>query len=45
MRSIAYWRNEIKNYYDNNDDILPSNDNTKFFELYEVEAFKMLIDK
>ena len=43
MKSIRHYAANINSYYDNGSDILPSNNQTKYYDLLETEVYKIII--
>ena len=43
MKSISHYAASINTYYDNGSDILPSNNQTKYYDLLETEVYKIII--
>ena len=41
MRKLVYWPNYINSYYENGSEILPSKGEKAYYELLEVEVFKV----
>ena len=44
MKSIKHWGNEINIFYDKGSEILPSNNQTKTYDLLETEVYKIIIE-
>ena len=44
MKSIVHYSADINSYYDNGSDILPSNNQAKFYDLLETEVYKIIIE-
>ena len=44
MKSIVHYASAINSYYDNSSDILPSNNQIKFYDLLETEVYKIIIE-
>ena len=44
MKSILHYSNDINNYYVNGSEILPSNNQTKTYNLLESEVYKIIIE-
>ena len=44
MKSISHYAASINTYYDNGSDILPSNNQTKYYDLLETEVYKIIIE-
>ena len=43
MKKIKHYSNYINDYFENGSEILPSNGQEKFYDLYDVEVFKITI--
>ena len=43
-KSIVHYANYINSYYDNGSDILPSNNQQKYYDLLETEVYKIIIE-
>ena len=41
MKKIIHYSNDINLYYENGSEILPSKGETKYYDLLEVEVFKI----
>ena len=44
MKSIRNWSNDNNDYYDKCSEILPSNNQTKIYDLLETEVYKIIIN-
>ena len=44
MNSIVHYSADINSYYDNGSDILPSNNQEKYYDLLETEVYKIIIE-
>ena len=44
IKSIVHYGGIICNYYENGDEILPSEKKTKYYEIIEVEVFRIIIE-
>ena len=44
MKSITHYANNINKYYDKGSEILPSNNQTKEYDLIETEVYKIIIE-
>ena len=44
MKSIRHYADYINSYYENGSDILPSNNQTKYYDLLETEVYKIIIE-
>ena len=44
MKSIVHYAAKINSYYDNGSDILPSNNQIKYYDLLETEVYKIIIE-
>ena len=44
MKSIVHWGCDINSYYENGSDILPSNNQEKYYDLLETEVYKIIIE-
>ena len=44
MKSIVHYAANINSCYDNGSDILPSNNQTKYYDLLETEVYKIIIE-
>ncbi len=44
MKKIKLYSNSINSYYENGSDILQNNNDTKFYDLIEVEIFKISME-
>ena len=43
-KSIVHYAGNINSYYDNGSDILPSNNQQKYYDLLETEVYKIIIE-
>ena len=43
MKSIVHYAADINSYYENGSDILPSNNQQKYYDLLETEVYKIII--
>jgi len=43
-KSIVHYANAINSCYENGSDILPSNNQTKYYDLLEIEVYKIIIE-
>ena len=44
MEKIKHYSNYINKYYENGSEILPTNNKEAFYDLFEVEIFKIMIE-